>query len=127
MCPVALVDVRRLAAIDMHGVAGARLRRRLVLAEFSLGAGGAIALGLWAAIRAPGAGWRLFGAWIVGVGGSYVALALHGASLSRQAPWGRSWPASVSDPSLRRYTCLQVWVGVPLLLAGPGLRQIRHR
>jgi hypothetical protein len=41
-----LVDVRRLAAIDMHGVAGTRRRRRLILAEFVIGAVGGLAIGL---------------------------------------------------------------------------------
>jgi hypothetical protein len=36
------VDVRRLAAVDMHGARGSLLRRRVILAEFVLGAiGGA--------------------------------------------------------------------------------------
>jgi len=32
------LDVRRLAAVDMHGTHGTLLRRRIILAEFVLGA-----------------------------------------------------------------------------------------
>ena len=48
---MSLVDVRRLAAIDMYGSAGTRLRRRLILAEFVVGAAGGMAIGLLAALR----------------------------------------------------------------------------
>jgi len=124
---MALVDVRRLAAVDMHGVAGTRLRRRLILAEFILGAVGGTALGLSAATRAAGAGWRVFGAWIAGVGVNYAALALHAVSLSRAGALDAELAGVDVGPELRRYSYLQLWVGVPLLLAVLALRQIRHR
>jgi hypothetical protein len=40
------VDVKRLAAIDVHGARGTALRRRVVLAEFALALAVAVALGL---------------------------------------------------------------------------------
>src|SRR5262245_19317333 len=80
---MALVDVRRLAALDMHGLAGTRLRRRVILAEFIGGALGCLVVGLLTATRAAGVEWRLGGAWLAGVGLNYVVLAVHAASLSR--------------------------------------------
>ena len=70
------LDVRRLAAVDMYGAAGTQRRRRLIRAEFVLGAVGGIGLGAWAAATAATAGWLLFGAWAAGVGVNYAALAL---------------------------------------------------
>src|SRR6185312_8473682 len=46
----------RLAAVDMYGAAGTRRRRRLIRAEFVLGAAGGIGLGVWAAATAATAG-----------------------------------------------------------------------
>jgi hypothetical protein len=75
------LDVRRLAALDMHGLASTQLRRRVVVAEFVLGAVGCVAVGLLTAARAPGSGWRVLGVRLVGIGVNYLALALHAISL----------------------------------------------
>jgi hypothetical protein len=56
-----LLDVRRLAAIDMHGVAGKRWRQRVILAEFILGAVVGVIIGIWVAVLAQTAGWQAFG------------------------------------------------------------------
>jgi len=69
------VNIRRLAAIDMHGIAGTRLRRLLVTVEFFAGAAGGLGLGIWVALAATSAGSRVFAAWLAGVGVSYAALA----------------------------------------------------
>ena len=70
------LDVRRLAAIDTHGLAGSRIRRRLIVAEFVLATVGCVVLGLLSATRAQGAGWRVIGVWRVGIGVNYFVLAL---------------------------------------------------
>jgi hypothetical protein len=59
-----LLDVRRMAALDMHGAAGTSRRRRLIRAEFFVGAIGGIGLGVWAAATAPSARWQVFGVWV---------------------------------------------------------------
>ena len=51
MGPMEPLDVRRLAALDLHGVAGTR-RRRLIRAEFVVGAVGCTGLGVWVAVTA---------------------------------------------------------------------------
>lgn len=122
-----LVDVRRLAAVDMHGLAGTRLRRRVILAEFIVGAVGCMVLGLLAATRANGAQWRVLGAWLAGIGVNYVALTLHALSLSRAGALDAELAGVDVGRELRRYTYLQVWIVVPLLLLVLALRQIRHR
>jgi len=50
------LDVRRLAAIDMWGSAGAIRRRRLIRAEFVIGALGCTALGVLALVSASNLG-----------------------------------------------------------------------
>jgi hypothetical protein len=124
---MALVDVRRLAAIDMHGVAGTMLRRRVILAEFVFGAAGCVFLGLLAATRAAAPGWRLAGVWLVGIGVNYAALAFHAVSLSRSGALDAELEGVDADSELRRYGVLQFWIVVPLLLAVLALRQIRTR
>ena len=52
------LDVRGLAALDMHGVAGTQRRRRLIRAEFVLGAVGCTGLGVWVAVTAAAPGCR---------------------------------------------------------------------
>jgi hypothetical protein len=117
------LDVRRLAAVDMHGAAGTRRRRRLVRAEFVLGAAGGIGLGVWAAAAAATAGWQLFGVWVAGVGVNYAALAWQAALLSRPGALEAELAGADLSRDLRRYSYLQLWVVVPLLLAVLALFQ----
>jgi len=122
-----LLDVRRLAAIDMYGSAGTRWRRLLILAEFLVGAAGGVVIGLLVALRSAGIGWRLLGAWLVGIGINYVALALHALSLSQRGVLDAELAGVDVWRELRRYSYLQFWGVVPLLMAILSVRQARHR
>ncbi len=77
------VDVKRLAAIDMHGARGTALRRRVVLAEFALAVAVAVALGCWLVFGASGLGAHVFGIWCSVPGLNYVPLTVYAISLSR--------------------------------------------
>ena len=121
------VDVRRLAALDMHGLAGTLLRRRIILAEFVLGAVGCVVIGLLTATRAPAVGWRVLGVWLVGLGINYGVLAVHAVWLSRAGALDRELAGVDVPAELRRYTYLQVWIAVPLLLVVLALGQLRDR
>jgi hypothetical protein len=112
-----VLDVRRLAAVDMHGVAGTSRRRRLIRAEFLLGGAGCVALGAWAAAAAASPGWRVAGAWVVGVGVNYAALAWQAALLSRPGALEAELAGVDIHSEIRRYSYLQFWVVVPLALA----------
>lgn len=121
-----LPDVRRLAALDMHGTAGRPARQRLVGAEFVFATGGCLGLGLWIAVASAPAGGRALGAWLAGVGVNYAVLTWQAASL---------WPrdaltaelAGVNLPTeLRRYSVAQLWIVVPLLFAVLAVAQRRH-
>jgi len=121
------MNVRRLAAIDMHGLAGTQFRRRVILAEFVLGALGCVVLGLLTAARSQGVGWRVIGVWLVGVGVNYFVLALHAISLSRAGALDAELRGVDVGSELRRYTYLQVWIVVPLLLVVLAVLQLRRR
>lgn len=119
------VDVRRLAAIDMHGAAGTTLRRRVILAEFLVGAVVGVALGAWAAFTTDSIGWRIFGLWVFGVGCNYIPLSLHAISLYRPDAL-KAELAGVDIPAeLSRYTKLQFWVFVPFSLVVFAISQRR--
>ncbi len=114
---VAILDVRRLAAADMWGTAGTMRRRRLIRAEFAVGAIGCTLLGVLVLASAGSLGWALVGAWLVGAGINYVPLALYARSLSRP---GRL-EAELRDVDLRRELrrtgLRQFWIAVPLAVA----------
>ncbi|HYW27438.1 MAG TPA: hypothetical protein VE953_24920 [Terriglobales bacterium] len=124
---MALVDVRRLAALDMHGLAGTRFRRRVILAEFIIGALGCIVLGVLVATRAGSLGWRVIGVGLVGVGVNYAVLALHAVSLSRSGALDAELAGLDIESELRRHTLLQFWIAVPLLLVALAVSQFRGR
>jgi hypothetical protein len=119
------VDVRRLAAVDMHGVRGTRLRRRIIVAEFILGALGCTALGLLA-VGSAELGWRLFGAWLAGVGLNYMPLALHAVSLLPAGRLAAELAGADIGRELRHYTGAQFWGMVPLLFVVLALIQLRN-
>jgi hypothetical protein len=117
------LDVRRLAAVDMHGVAGTSRRRRLIRAEFVLGAAGCLSLGVWAAVTAPAPGWKLFGAWLAGAGVNYAVLTWQALSLSRPGALEAELAGADIRRDLRYYSSRQFWVAVPLLFAVLAFRQ----
>ncbi len=116
-----MVDVRRLAAIDMYGGAGTLRRRRIILAEFVLGAAGGIALGI--VVLATGT--AIFGLFLIGIGANYLPLAMHAIRLSRPGVLERELEGVDVPAELRRYTILQFWVFVPGLFAALELAQTR--
>jgi len=62
-----LIDVRRLAAIDIYGRHGSKRRRRLILAEFVLGAIDIPLLGLTLVLAASSVPRVLLGAYLIGL------------------------------------------------------------
>jgi hypothetical protein len=119
------MDVRRLAAIDMHGAKGSLVRRRVILAEFVLGAVVMPVFGAVMLVQLSGVGWKLFGLWLLGAGLNYVPLALHAISFSRRGALGAELAGADVPGELRYYTKAQVWVFVPLALVVFALRQRR--
>lgn len=115
------VDVRRLAAVDMHGLKGRPVRARVILVEFLLGVVLCLGLGIWLA-ASGGVVSVLFGLWLVGAGLNYVPLALHAISLSRPGRLDAELAGADIPAELRYYTKAQAWVFVPLALVVFALR-----
>jgi uncharacterized membrane protein len=118
------LDLRRLAAVDMHGARGSLLRRRVIVAEFVLGAVVGTALGVAVAASASSAGWRVFGLWLVGACVNYVPLALHAISLSRPGRLDAELAGVDVPDELRYYTKAQLWIAVPALFVVLGVTQL---
>ena len=112
------LDVRRLAAVDMHGAHGTLRRRRIILAEFVLGALAGTGLGVFLAVASSSLGWVVFGALLAGICLNYVPLALHALQLSRRGALDAELEGVDIPRELRRYTKLQFWIAVPLLFVG---------
>jgi len=111
-----LLNVRRLAAIDMWGTKGSRKRRGIIRVEFWLGALGCILLG--GVTLATTNGWGLvLGAWLVGVGINYIPLVVSAESLSKPGALERELEGADIGNELRRAGTRQVWIAVPLAVA----------
>ena len=118
------MDVRRLAAVDMHGAYGRPWRRWVIVAEFLTGATAGVALGVY--VTAAGHGWaRLIGLWVAGACLNYVPLAAHALDLTRPGRLDRELAGVDIRAALRHYTTRQLWIAVPLLLWLLALRQWR--
>lgn len=120
------LDVRRLAAIDMWGSAGAPWRRWIILAEFLLGVLGGGALGLGLLSAGGGAGRTAVGLWLTGVAANYVPLSVHALTLVRPGALDAEIEGVDVPAELRHYTTAQLWVAVPLLLVPLAAAQWRR-
>ena len=119
-------NVRRLAALDMYGSNGARLRRAVIRAEYWFGVIGCFALGALAVALFDG--WAvLFGVWLLTIGLNYVPLALFGELYSKpgsldaylhREPIGREW---------KSLNATQFWIFVPFVMVVLAVVQLRAR
>ena len=121
-----MLNVRRLAALDLHGTTGSARRRRLIRAEFIIGAAGCTLLGAFA-LRS-GSGWAiLLGTWLVATGMNYLPLAISAQSLSRPG----ALEAELVDADLprepRQAGAHQLWILVPLAVVIAAVAQAWSR
>lgn len=122
-----MLDVRLLAALDLHGVRGTAFRRRIILAEFAGSFCVGVAIGVWVATGSGSTGWRVFGAWVAGVGLNYLPLTGHALSLLRGNALARELEGVDVRRQLRRYSTQQFWLAVPLLFVALAAIQLRRR
>ena len=116
--------VRRLAAVDMHGVAGTRRRRRIVCAEFGLGTAGLVAL---AVILLGHEAWP-WAIWALGCGANYAALAVYAISLYPGGRLAAELEGVDVRSEIRRYTAAQLLLFIPALIAiVAGAQSLRAR
>jgi hypothetical protein len=118
------LDIRRLTAVDMYGVAGSRIRRRVILAEFVLGAVVGSALGLYGLLATDGFT-AVFGGWLLGACLNYVPLSVHAFDLSRRGALESELRGVDIRAELRHYTKAQIWIAVPLLFIALAIAQRR--
>jgi hypothetical protein len=116
-----MVDVKRLAAVDMHGRVGSARRRRVVRFEFIASVIGCLALGVLALVA--GSGWEIaVGAWLCGVGLNYVPLAIYARQLSRPGALDRELSGTDRRREARRGGKQQLWIIVPFALVIAAVR-----
>lgn len=121
-----MLNVRRLAALDMWGSAGSVRRRRIIRAEFALGAVGCTSLGFLAVVRGSG-WWVVVGIWLIGAGINYIPLALHARALARPGVL-ESELAGLDVRRELRHACLQqFWIAVPPAVAVFEVVDLRSR
>ncbi|NYH40798.1 hypothetical protein HNR22_000525 [Micromonospora jinlongensis] len=121
------MNVRRLAAVDMHGTRGTARRRRIILAEFLVGVVAMVALGIWLLASSSSLGSRAIGLWFTGAGLNYAPLSIHALALMRPGALDAELTGVDIDRERRRYTVLQLWVFVPLALVVFGIRDALAR
>jgi hypothetical protein len=122
----ARLDVRRLAALDMHGARGTRRRRLIILAEFALGTLVCAAFGVWALTSGGTLGFVL-GVWLLGLGANYLLLTWNVALLWRPGRLHEELVGADLYVELRRYTRAQIWVLAPFWIAALAVVQAsRH-
>ena len=124
---MALPNIRLLAALDLHGLAGGPVRRWLVLGEFVLATLLGLALGILILVKTGSAGGWAIGAWATAIGLNYLPLALHALSLLRPGALTAALEGVDIPKELRRYSVLQAWVLVPLVFPVLALVQLRTR
>jgi hypothetical protein len=73
-----VIEIRRLAAVDMAFVGS-----RFILAEFSIGVFGSLALGVLTLVRTHSLGGTVLGAYLLCIGVNYVPLLAHAIDLAR--------------------------------------------
>ena len=95
------MNVRRLAALDMHGTRDAKRRRRIIRAEFITGAVVMAASGAWLAASSAGLGGRALGLCIIGCGLNYAPLAAHAMFTAAMIRFSARGPAAAISFSVR--------------------------
>jgi hypothetical protein len=120
-----VVDVRKLAAIDLHF-----LGPKLILTEFALGVAGPFVLGLLTLRSAARHNWpwalTLFGAYLLSLGLNYVPLLMHAVDLARSGTAMDEIADELSErnEAFRKYRRGSLYLLVPLVvLIADGLQR----
>jgi hypothetical protein len=119
------VNVRRLAAVDMYGSAGAPWRKWVILAEFLTGVAGTVVIAVLLLRAGNGPAATVPAVWLFGLAANYVPLAAHALSLIRPGALDAELAGVDITASLRHYTVAQFWVLVPFLFVVLAARQRR--
>jgi hypothetical protein len=121
-----LLNVRRLAALDLYGTTGSARRRRLIRAEFIIGTAGCTLLGALALMS--GSGWAIvLGIWLIATGMNYLPLAISAQSLSRPGALEAELVGTDLPRELRQAGARQLWILIPLAVVIAALAQAWSR
>ena len=118
-----MMSVRRLAAIDMYGTKGKRLRRHLVLVEFVAVVLVCFFLSALLILKGDSVALIIIGIWIALLGANYVPLAIYAIDFSRGSRLLEELKAVDIRQELRYYSVAQFWVLVPLLFVLLAFRE----
>ena len=124
--PMPLIDVRKLAAVDMVW-----LGKWIVLAEYALGVVLPFALGVWSlrvvlSQQPSPSMWQVaVGIWLITIAANYVPLVLYALSIARAGTVEQEGRPELAYA--RRYGTQQTMILVPLLVVGVALVQERRR
>jgi hypothetical protein len=119
-----MVNVRRLAAVDLSG-----LGPGIVIPEFALAVVGAPALGILTVLRSGSFATTTFGVALIGLGVNYVPLLVHAIDLVRHS----AVDVTIADHGLDRralyakYRRQSLWLLLPFVVAIAGLAQMKRR
>jgi len=119
-----VVDVRKLAAIDLHF-----LGPKVILTEFALGVLGPVVLGLLTLRGAARHSWpwglTLFGAYLLSLGVNYIPLLMHAVDLvrSRNASAEIAEELSERAAAFRKYRRQSLLLLVPLVVPIAAIAQ----
>ena len=119
-----MVDFRKLAAVDI-----AFLGPRLILAEFSVGVFGSLALGVFTLVRTRSVAGIALGCYLLCVGINYVPLLLYAISLVRldSARYEIAEEATEENQMFRKYRRQSLLLLVPLAVPILALARELHR
>lgn len=121
-----MLKARRLAALDMHGTTGSARRRRLIQAEFIIGAAGCTLLGALAVMS--GSGWAIvLGVWLLATGMNYLPLGDQRPVLSRPGALEAELVGADLPRELRQAGVRQLWILVPLAVVIAAVAQAWSR
>jgi hypothetical protein len=108
-----VIEIRRLAALDI-----AFLGPRFILAEFSIGVFGSLALAFLTLVRTHSLGGTVFGAYLLCIGINYVPLLVHAIDLVRHGTAKQEIADELSEERrmFRKYGRQSVLLLVPLVV-----------
>jgi hypothetical protein len=108
-----VIEIRRLAAVDI-----AFLGPRFILAEFSIGVFGSLALGVLTLVRTHSLGGTVFGAYLLCIGVNYAPLLVHAIDLVRHGTAHQEIAGELpeKDRMFRKYRRQSLLLLVPLVV-----------
>jgi hypothetical protein len=119
-----MINVRRLAAVDLSG-----LGPTLILSEFGLAVVGAPALGVLTLRKSASPSGMAFGVGLIGLGLNYLPLLIHAIDLVRRGTVDAEIADEAGDRAamFAKYRKQSLWLLLPFVVLIAGLTQAKRR